>query len=190
MRLGCCAQIAVSSTGKVLVIADPLYTTGPQSCGIFGASPGYLTNGQVHHTLPQTQPLSCMSACGVPPLMPVCIASGQVQHSCSSTGNRLGPHDVQPSHGPHKLLGSELTAILCKLCARAQSHILTHSRPCPVRDHTVVPALQVYIYTLDTDTNQYNLTQTLSGNSTSVTGFGTDIGEDSHGLIPRPALAH
>ena len=49
--------------------------------------------------------------------------------------------------------------------------------------------MQVYIYTLDADTNQYNLTQTLSGNSTSVTGFGTDIGEDSHGLIPRPALA-
>ncbi len=39
--------------------------------------------------------------------------------------------------------------------------------------------LQVYIYTLDADTYQYNLTQTLSGNSSSVTGFGTDIGQSS-----------
>lgn len=43
----------------------------------------------------------------------------------------------------------------------------------------ITPALglQVYIYTLDADTNQYNLSQTLSGNSSSVTGFGTDIGQ-------------
>jgi hypothetical protein len=29
------------------VISDPLYTSGPQTCGIFGAAPGYVTSGQV-----------------------------------------------------------------------------------------------------------------------------------------------
>lgn len=55
MRLQYYLQIAASMTGKVLVVADPLYTTGPQSCGIFGSSPGYVTNGQV--SLPA--PLLC-----------------------------------------------------------------------------------------------------------------------------------
>ena len=62
MRLQCYPQIAASMTGKVLVVADPLYTTGPQSCGIFGSSPGYVTNGQV--SLPA--PLLCSRGIELP----------------------------------------------------------------------------------------------------------------------------
>lgn len=45
---GACMQVVVSSTGKVLVVSDPLAVSGPQSCGIFGAMPGYVTSGQVY----------------------------------------------------------------------------------------------------------------------------------------------
>ncbi len=44
---GMCAQVTVSDTGKWLVVSDPLAVSGPQSCGIFGAMPGYVTSGQV-----------------------------------------------------------------------------------------------------------------------------------------------
>ena len=43
---------------------------------------------------------------------------------------------------------------------------------------------QVYVYTLNSTTNLYNLTQTLQGNTSDVTGFGADIGKlrASHAL--------
>lgn len=44
---GMCAQVTVSDTGKWLVVSDLLAVSGPQSCGIFGAMPGYVTSGQV-----------------------------------------------------------------------------------------------------------------------------------------------
>lgn len=45
---GAVFQIAATDTGKLVVVTDPLAVYGPQSCGIFGASPGYITNGQVY----------------------------------------------------------------------------------------------------------------------------------------------
>lgn len=43
-------QIIASETGKLLIVTDPLALYGPQSCGaaIFGAAPGYISNGQVY----------------------------------------------------------------------------------------------------------------------------------------------
>ncbi len=41
-------QVVVSDSGKWLVVSDPQFVTGPQSCGIFGAMPGYVTSGQVY----------------------------------------------------------------------------------------------------------------------------------------------
>jgi hypothetical protein len=37
-----------TDTGKLLVVTDPLAVSGPQSCGIFGAAPGYVTSGAVY----------------------------------------------------------------------------------------------------------------------------------------------
>lgn len=41
-------QVVATSTGSLLVITDPLAVSGPQSCGTFGAAPGYVTTGAVH----------------------------------------------------------------------------------------------------------------------------------------------
>ena len=30
------------------MVTDPLAASGPQTCGIFGASPGFITNGQAY----------------------------------------------------------------------------------------------------------------------------------------------
>ncbi|BDA46915.1 hypothetical protein COCOBI_09-3680 [Coccomyxa sp. Obi] len=41
-------KVVVADSGKWLVVSDPQFVMGPQSCGIFGAMPGYLTSGQVY----------------------------------------------------------------------------------------------------------------------------------------------
>ena len=41
-------QVVASPTGSMLVITDPLAVSGPESCGVFGAQPGYLTTGAVY----------------------------------------------------------------------------------------------------------------------------------------------
>ena len=46
----------------------------------------------------------------------------------------------------------------------------------------------MYVYTLNNSTQQYNLTQTLQINSSSVTGYGTDIGEQASSYTHLRAL--
>lgn len=48
----------------------------------------------------------------------------------------------------------------------------------------------MYVYTLNNSTQQYNLTQTLQVNSSSVTGYGTDIGEAVSSYTHLRRLCH
>lgn len=157
-------QIVASMTGKVLVISDPLYVSGPQSCGIFGASPGYVTNGQVRLLFPPSHEMGACLSWFLRLSVWVLLRWQPPQSSW---------HTPQAPSRPGA--GYLFAQLLSKALQGSFQALLLH--------------VQVYIYSLDSNSEQYKLSQTLEGNSSSVTGFGTDIGE-SHAITYAAAMRH